>query len=215
MTATTPPDALLFVTSGCKHCPTVLKHLSELVKSGRLGRLEVINASVRPDLAETMGIRSAPWFRIGEFELEGAHGREELQLWCERAGQGDGYQFYLWHLLEHAQLDRVIEMVRQRPQRLADLTAPLSVADSPMVLRIGIAAVLEEFAGSPDFSAVVPSLLGLVQAESAMIRLDACHLLGLSDDPRALPAITALLQDPDPEVREVARESLDNLNGDA
>jgi HEAT repeat protein len=53
--------------------------------------------------------------------------------------------------------------------------------------------------------------LELLCAESAQVRLDACHLLGLSGNSASRPALSVLLQDPDPEVREEARDSLDNL----
>ena len=108
----------------------------------------------------------------------------------------------------------MISLVQEQPLRLVDLVSPLGVAGTPMGIRIGIAAVLEEFAGSPAFAPAIQPLLALLQADSALVRLDACHLLGLSGDEHVRPAISALLQDPDPEVREVARESLDGLDGD-
>ena len=44
------PDALLFITPGCPHCPGVLQGLSEMVKQGTIGKLTVINAASHPEL---------------------------------------------------------------------------------------------------------------------------------------------------------------------
>ena len=51
-------DATLYVAPGCPHCPTVLNGLSELVKTGRIGQLTVINIASRPELAAEHGVRS-------------------------------------------------------------------------------------------------------------------------------------------------------------
>ena len=65
------PSALVFIGSGCRHCPIVLDGLARLVKEGRLARLEVINATLEPELAARNKVRSVPWTRIGPFELVG------------------------------------------------------------------------------------------------------------------------------------------------
>lgn len=85
-----PKDALLLIAPGCAHCPVVLEGLSLLVKQGNIGRLEVVNIVSHPEIASELGVRSVPWFRIGNFELEGSHTPEELRIWAERASQTDG-----------------------------------------------------------------------------------------------------------------------------
>ena len=55
----------------CPYCPTVLKELGELVKSGVIGKLVVVNIEQHPEVARELGVRSVPWVRIGPFELEG------------------------------------------------------------------------------------------------------------------------------------------------
>ena len=42
------PDALLLLSPGCAHCPSVLEGLSQLLKKGELGRLEVVNILAHP-----------------------------------------------------------------------------------------------------------------------------------------------------------------------
>ena len=76
------PEAVLLLSTQCPHCPTVLQGLSELVKQGVISRLEVVNINVRPEIAERHGIRSVPWVKIGDFELEGLHSPAELRRWA-------------------------------------------------------------------------------------------------------------------------------------
>jgi len=46
-----PPDALLFITPVCTHCPSVLQALSELVKQAQVGKLTVVNIAAHPEQA--------------------------------------------------------------------------------------------------------------------------------------------------------------------
>ena len=67
--ATSKPDALLLVSTGCSHCGRMLSTLSELLEQGELGRLEVYNIAVNNGPPEARGIRSVPWLRLGELEF--------------------------------------------------------------------------------------------------------------------------------------------------
>ena len=207
----TAPDALLLIAPGCVHCPAVLEALSGMVKSGALGRLEVVNIAVHPQHARDLGVRSAPWTRIGEFELEGAHSAEELALWARRAASPEGYRLYLSSLLENGGLEHVTRLLRKEPLRLPELVQLLDSLEIPMAARIGVGAVLEELGEEGLLGPAVEPLRELLGAEAPQIRADACHYLGLTGDPLVAEAVTPLLQDEDAEVREIARETLDEL----
>ena len=213
MSEVTAPDALLLIAPGCVHCPAVLDGLTALVKQGKLGRLEVINSSVHPETVQALGIRSVPWTRIGDIELEGAHSPGELALWTQRAASPEGYGLYLNQLLERGHLERVLGLIRQVPQRLPILLGLLVSLETPMAVRIGVGAVMEELAGSDVLQPAIAPLRELLGATEPQIRADACHYLGLCGDPEAVQAITPLLDDANAEVREIARETLDVLGG--
>jgi hypothetical protein len=207
----TPPDALLLIAPGCAHCPAVLAALAELVKRGELGRLEVTNIAVHPDAAEARGVRSVPWIRIGAIELEGAHTPGELALWAQRAQSEQGFGQYLGDLLATGRMDSVTRLVTEDPRRLRALIGLIASLDTPMAARIGVGAVLEDLAGSASLQAAIAPLRQLLRAEAPQIRADACHYLGLTGDPGVAPDVEPLLDDPDAEVREIARETLDAL----
>ena len=80
-----------------------------------------------------------------------------------------------------------------------------------MAARIGVGAVLEELAESGLLGPAVAPLLGLLTSETPQVRADACHYLGLTGDPGVREAVTPLLEDADAEVREIARETLEEI----
>ena len=54
----------------------------------------------------------------------------------------------------------------------------------------------------------MPDLIALTQSPEPQIRADGCHYLSLSDNPEALAAVRRRVEDADPEVRQIAVESL-------
>ena len=83
------PDALLFLTRQCPHCPLVLASLCELVKRGAIGRLQVVNIEAHPEEAQAIGVRSVPWLRE-RMQDEDAEVREIAQESRQSIGDGLG-----------------------------------------------------------------------------------------------------------------------------
>ena len=208
-------DATLLMAPGCAHCPVVLEGLTRLIKAGRLGRLTIVNVQEHPEAAREAGVRSVPWARIGPFELEGEQSPAELERWAEHAASGTGVTEYYSHLLESQRPQQVVRMVLRRPETLSDLILLLSSLETPLLVRIGVGAVLEELAERGALKPASAELAALTRAEEPQIRADAAHYLSLTGDPAAIASLRPLLQDPDPEVREITAESLAILEASA
>lgn len=118
-------------------------------------------------------------------------------------------QFAIW-LLE-GQLKSVLAVIEKFPKALADLLPILANPEANMNVRFGASAVLERYAGTPALQAVIPALGLLAGHGDHRVRADACHILGLSGAPEAIKYLEARLNDPDPEVREIAAEGLEEL----
>lgn len=208
-----PGDALLLIATGCAHCQSVLAGLAGLIKQGVIGRLEVINIAVHPGAAATVGTRTVPWLRIGAFELEGAQSPSDLALWAGRAASGTGHAPYLRVLLESRQLARATRLALADDAFLRALLELVSDLDTPMGVRIGVGAVIEELAAQGRLAPLVEGLEGLARSESVQLRADAAHYLGLSGAVGARNRLEALLSDRDQQVREIAADSLAMLDG--
>ncbi len=209
--STIAPDALLFITPGCPHCPQVLQALADLLKDGILGRLQVVNVAVHPELAAAYHVRSAPWTRIGDFVLEGAQRPADLRRWAELAGTDEGVTTYLEQLLRNGRLADAEAMLREVPERLVRLLPLLAEPESPMQVRLGIGALMEDYAGSAALQALVTPLAALSRHEDHRVRADACHYLALSGSREARPHLERCLGDAYAEVREIAAEGLQAL----
>lgn len=207
------PHALLLLTSSCPFCPTVLKALNELVKSGAIGRLEVINLDRHPEAATTYNVRSVPWVRLGPYELDGLRSEAELRQWAERAGTPEGAAAYLSELLATGGLAKVTELVNQDGVHLDALALLVGDPETDLHVRLGIGALLEEMQGSPALARLVEPLARLADSPEARIRGDAAHFLALTRDARVRPILERLARDTDQSVREVATESLEGLRG--
>ena len=205
------PDALMLLGTHCPHCPTVLRVISDLVKSGAVGKLEVVNIEQHPEVAHSLGVRSVPWLRIGPFELEGLRSEKELRTWVEIAGTDTGYASYLDELLSTGRIDRATRLVQSDPEAINGLLLLFSDPDTQLNTRIGISAIIESLAGSDLLQAIVDKLGEFSRHPDTRIRGDAAHYLGLTGSLRAKDYLKYLLDDADADVRTVARESLDQL----
>jgi thioredoxin-like negative regulator of GroEL len=207
-----PPDALMLLSDGCAHCPIVLHALGELLKQGTIGRLEAVNIQAHPEIAEKHRVRSVPWVRLGEFELEGLHSQAELEQWASRAGSETGLAYYYADLLKRGQLHRVLTTVHDGPQRLSALLLLAADPDTELTVRIGVSAVLEDFQASEALLQQLPVLTKLAEHEDPRVRADACHFLALTRSPEALAVLQRLAgDDPERAVRDVAADALQEL----
>jgi hypothetical protein len=204
------PDALLFIAPGCPHCPVVLGGLAELVKVGVIGRLEVVNVAEHPEQAAALGVRAAPWTRIGPFVLEGAQTPKALQEWAERAALDEGGTEYLRQLLGSGRLGEA-EAYIAGSGRLRDLLPFIEDPEAPIQVRLGANAILEAQAGRDTLADLIPQLGSLSMHPDHRVRSDACHLLGLSGNPEAEPFLRERLVDESDEVREIAGEAVETL----
>ncbi len=205
------PDALLLIATGCAHCQQILVAMTDLVKQGRIGRLQVINIAVSAQPATASEVRSVPWTRIGPFELPGAHSAAELRAWAERVGDPKAYADYLNELLGNGELATTTAACQRHGVLLITLLSMLGDLETPFAVRIGGTAVVEDLAGDArwlDDAATRAALFALADSPHAQVRADATHLIGLVEGDDALALLQRLAQDGEPSVREIATDSL-------
>jgi hypothetical protein len=208
-----PPDALLLMGTHCPWCPKVLESLQALLADGTIASLKTVNVEEQPELAAELKVRTVPWVRIGPFELEGMRSAKELREWAVKAGSGDGLADWLDELLSSGQLDKVEQRLAQEPATLATLITLFAAPDTGINTRIGISAIIEDLEDTELLQQQFDRLVELARHEDANIRADACHFLSLTGLPGAQAAIEPLLEDTDADVRSMARDSLEHLQG--
>ena len=204
----TAPDALLLIATHCPHCPTVLAALAEMVKRAEIGKLEVVNVEAHPDIAQSLGARSVPWLKLGMVELTGVHSAAELRDWAAKANTESGVADYFHQLLKAGQMTRAVELLQTDPAWLSAVLPIVANVDASLNVRLGAGVLIETFARSPALQQLVPRLGELSAHADARVRADASHYLSLSGSAAARPWLIARLDDEDPDVREIAAESI-------
>ena len=205
------PSALLLVSSHCPHCHALEALLRERMDNGVLGELNIIDIEQSPEVAQQLGVRSVPWLQLGDFIFDGAMTPAELDNWIERTGSADGFSSYISFLLEHGQLAKAIEWIEQGKASLTNIIPLLADPDAKMNVRVGLGAILEHFEDTPAIREISPELVVMLDDPHPAIRIDACHYLSLTHSVDAIEPLTIRLDDIDAQVREVARESIEEL----
>lgn len=207
------PEITLAIAPGCPHCPNLMQLLGEMVKQGELASMQVINIASANEFAEQHGIRSVPWMQIGPFILTGVHNKSEIRQWLERAGTETGIRDYINEQLTSGELATVTSMVQTSPDALRQFL-PLMTDDKTNInVRLGIGAILEDLAGNTILLRLQDGLIDLLKHKQARVRGDAAHFLSLLQNPDVIPELKTLSNDTDPEVREIAQESVEELEG--
>ena len=202
------PDALLLISTACPHCPTALAALSDLVKQGIVGRLEVVNVEAHPEVAQSFAVRSVPWVKLGVIELAGLRSKTELTDWAQKADTEAGLADYFHLLLKEGQMARVMALLHADPSYLTAVLPIIGNVDASLNVRLGAGVLLEEFAQSDALRALLPRLGELSKHADARVRADASHYLGMTGTAAARVWLEARLGDEDGDVREIAAESL-------
>lgn len=202
------PDALLLMTGGCSHCPAALQALTVLLKEGAIGRLEVINVAVHIEEAESRGVQSVPWIKIGPFEVEGAASPARLRELAQGANDDAVFDAWLLDTLKAGKRQKFEALVKQEPQRIHALARLMKNPEASMAVRLGIGAILEELQGSGLTEALVPGLGEMLSNDDRLLRADACHFLTLIGGETIHHWMRMALNDSDPEIREIAIEAL-------
>lgn len=207
----TNPEVLLFIATGCQHCPAVLQSLSELIKAGDISALRVVNIQQHPELASELNIRSVPWVKIGPFELAGLRSKSELASWVQKVNDPAAMAEYFGEMMTSGELDKVQQMVEQQPEWFKVLVQLMADPETTLSVRLGVSAIIEDLAGQDILKNNIDVLGEHTHHTEARIRNDACFFLGLSHSRKAESYILPLLNDEDAEVRETAEEALEEL----
>lgn len=207
----TAPKAIMLLGTSCPHCPSVLKHLSQLIKVGDISQLTVINLEQYPEKAREYGVRSVPWVKIGSYELTGAQNLAALQqrvAWANKDSSLAG-EFDYW--LSEAQVDKAIDFLKKDPKAISAILELLGDSATVLSTRIGIGVIMEEFSGSDLIQQLIPDFAKLADHEDARVRADTLHYLGLTESQDAVPILQQHVDDKDAEVRGVVTDSLEAL----
>jgi HEAT repeat protein len=113
--------------------------------------------------------------------------------------------------MEKGFLENIVDMFK-RDRGLYPLIGDL-MKDDRMRVRLGISALVETLAkeDAENITAAIPSIAGLLNNQNPTIRGDAAYLLGITGNRDAIPFLSEALRDEHHEVRDIAREAIDEI----
>lgn len=117
--------------------------------------------------------------------------------------------------LEMGLVDNIVAMFHRYPDYYRWTGAVLE--DQRFNVRLGVSVLFEELKQrSPDHTArAVPSLLPLLESEQPLLRGEALSVLGIINSAEARHQIRRLIADPQPQIRELALDILQELEPDS
>ena len=195
----------------CTYCGPMMLMLIDLMKTGSISELRLVNIEKDPELARELGVRSVPWLQVGPFELLGSQSKQELVMWLERASSLTGINEYLAQVLSEGNIAYATRLIERYPQALQNVLQLMADPEAKINVRLGVGVIIEDMAESRSFEMVIPQLIEYLSSDDARIRGDACHYLSLTKNSAYIPLIEKLLTDESEEVREIAQDSLDEL----
>jgi hypothetical protein len=206
-----PAPVILYIAPDCQHCPGMIKLTSEMLKSGKLSQLTIVNIALENNATQSQGIRSVPSLHIAGKLLTGVLTESEITQWLEKADSEDGLTEYYNHAFENGQLEEVIDDLDVKLAKLEHLLNMLCDLETPLTSRIAISAVFEHFEKNPALQHLIPSLCQKTNHDSESIRADVAHVLGLTGSKQAMPCLEQLARDTFKDVRETALEALEEI----
>jgi len=214
---TTDTDILLFVAPGCRACPHQIRSVATVTLASPRITVEIVDATQDPELAAQYEVRAVPTTVVGdELIMVGVIPAPELALRVLEQ-QGPGADRVVFSSLVES--GRIVEAAA----RLSDGRATEIFADlwskSTLESRMGLFLIAEQaLEENPlGLDPLVPLLMAGLEGDGPLSqdptrRGDTADLLGRIGNEDARPALEALVEDPNPEVAEAARDALEELD---
>lgn len=206
-----PAEVLVFIAGSCPHCPQAVRAAIQLALASDAIQVTIIDAQFFEGLAGKYKVRSVPTTILdGGYTIIGVEPAIKLaqRLLARDDPAGEGELFT--SLLDSGRLDDAAQRIVAGPALPAFLGAwrkSTTAARVALMLCAQKAMAVKREALDP----LVGEMLALLEVEDAALRGDTADLLGQIGHLDAAGALKTLLDDPNPDVAEIAEESLDSI----
>ncbi len=210
-----PAELLVFIASTCPHCPLAVRAANRLAIVSSAVTTSIVDVQRYSELAERFCIRSVPTTILDEgLSVMGVVQVSDLvdRVLAREAGDYEATVFR--SLVEANRLDEAAQSVHAGHGVTYFFSAWKESATS---MRMGLLLTAEKVLelDPAGLDGLVPRLLSLLSSQDATFRGDTADLLGRIGHPAAAERLKALLDDPNPDVAEIASEALEETNARA
>lgn len=205
-TSLAPARVQVLMAPTCPNCPRGVLAANRVAAAHPAVSLEIVDVQYYREVAGN--VSAVPTVIIdGGRTVTGVLGEQELLDLLEERSSQTYLQQTLKSMVETGRMSEAAPLLSSAPGQEAFCAI---LAHSSMQQRIGLMLAVEEtLAANPHaMDGAVPCLLPLLEEQDAALRGDTADLLGRIGAPGAREALTRLLQDGHPDVREVAEDAL-------
>lgn len=213
MTTPSTPSCLVAISSHCPHCKSLINQLCKLSKDALISPLEIINIEAQPQFAEQYNIKTVPWFKLDGMIFHGLYTETELKHWANIANTENGYKEYITTKIDTGNLDLVANFITTHQSSTEFLPKLLSDLELSLQHKLGLGAVLETISTTDFYKKLIPPFQKLLQHDDQRIRCDIIYYLGLSEKIEVKELLVPYLDDPHADVRDIALETIEELEG--
>lgn len=211
---TRPAELMVFMAPTCPHCGQAVATAEQMARDHAKISVRVVNAQEEADLASTFVVKSVPTTILdGGISWVGVVPANELMAAIRSRDEADFTTRIFRSLIESGR-------VNDATRRLCDGSglAPFldnwrnSTTSTRMGLMLAAEEALEEIPAALD--SLVQDLVKVLETDDGALRGDTADLLGQVGHPAARKGLEALLDDPIPDVAEIAADSLHTIRSD-
>jgi thiol-disulfide isomerase/thioredoxin len=197
----------LFVMQGCHVCPEMERTFHDLKHKGQINELKIFDVNEHPQLAQQYNIRSVPYYMINGVGFSGLKSQSEI-LKLLQSKDDQNLQVWIAEQLAEGQLDAVETRVVQELKVREAVMRLLEDIDTPLMVRIGLTAVIESLAEHGVFTDFEKRFIKLANHPEDRIAIDAIYYLQLISTPLTLEKLAEIAQKGRPELQQQAQELL-------
>lgn len=199
---------------GCHVCPEMERIFHQLKQQGEISELKVFDVKDHPQLAQQYHIRSVPHYLINGVAFTGLKSQGEI-LKLLQSEENQRLQQWITDQLAEGQLDEVESRIDQQPPLREAAMQLLENIDTPLMVRIGLSAVIESLAEQGVFNSFAARFIMLADHPEDRIAIDAIYYLQLLSTPSTLNKLSEIAQHGRAELKMQAQELLLEISASA
>jgi glutaredoxin len=206
-----PAELLVFVGASCPHCPGAVRSANRIALASARVTVSIVDVQAHAELAERFKVRAVPLTILdGSLAVSGVVRPAELVDKILSRDDESHAEALLLSLVEQGRFDEASRQIRTDPGAIHFLAIWKGSTTS---LRIGLMMAVETALESDRaaLDGLVPGLLPILGTEDPVLRGDTADVLGRIGHRAATDALRALLDDPNPDVAEIASEALEEI----
>ncbi len=206
-----PAELLVFIAPTCPHCPQAVKVANQVALASPRVSVSIIDVQQFPKLAERFAVSSVPLTVLDNgFSFTGVvPGAKVGEHILNRGSDGQRTEGFL-NLIEGGRIAVAVKAMCKGSGLEPFLNSwEKSVTSQRIGLMMAVEEALEENEEALD--RISTDLVPLLGAEDAALRGDTADLLGRIGLPMAVDHLKTLLNDPNPDVAEIAQEAIEEI----